>query len=249
MQALMSGDALLRLALSFPVVLFSVLIGLLAVYWLLVLVRLAPVELFERDSLREDNLASAMISLGFVGVPATITLTLLVLLAWLLTMAIEVLVLQHLDLGLFRVPLGVVILWASLALASPVVAAICRALPRRLHHNPKLPRCLLGERVRVESPEKAGAGVIDAVLEDDAECRVKLRIKAGKQAPTPGECRVLVKYLRGEDAYRSVPEQSFLDARARLVKLKLIERHHRREGGDSSHSDSKHNGNGSTSST
>lgn len=240
MQALMSTDALLQLALSFPLVLFSALICLLAVYWLLVLVRLAPVELFERDSLRDDNLASAMVSLGFIGVPVSITLTLLVLLAGTLTLVIEVLVLQHLNLGMFRVPLGVVVLWAAFALASPLTAAICRGLQRRLHHNPNFPRCLLGERVLVEQPERDG--LVEAVLEGDDDRRVRLRVKAG-QASYPGERRVLVKYLRDQDAYRSVPEQDFLDARARLIKLKLIERHHRRED-----SGSNHNGNGSASS-
>src|SRR5699024_5988374 len=109
MQAMMSTDALLQLMLTFPLVLFSLLIGLLGVYWLLVLVRLAPVELFERDSLRDDTLASAMVSLGFVGVPVSVTLTLLAVVAGALTLAVEVLVLQHLNLGMFRAPLGIVV--------------------------------------------------------------------------------------------------------------------------------------------
>lgn len=240
MQALMSGDALLRLALSFPLILFSVLIGLLAVYWLLVLVRLAPVEMFDRDSLRDDSLASAMISLGFVGVPVSISLTLLILVAGALTLALEVLVLQYLDLGSFRALLGIIVLWAVFALASPLTAAICRGLQRHLHHGPNLPRCLLGEHVVVEQLERKGW--VEAVLAGDDACRVQLKLKAG-QVPYLGERRVLVKYLRDQNAYRSVPEQDFLEARARLAKLKLVTRHHHREDDGANH-----NGNGSTSS-
>lgn len=247
MQAMRSTDALLQLMLTFPLVLFSLLIGLLGVYWLLVLVRLAPVELFERDSLRDDTLASAMVSLGFVGVPVSVTLTLLAVVAGALTLAIEVLVLQHLSLGMFRVPLGIVVLWAAFALASPVVAIICRGLQHYFHRSSNLPRSLLGECAVVKRPEGGERGLVEAALESDADRRVWLRAKAG-QALYPGERRVLVKYLRDRDAYRSVPERDFLDARARLVKLKLVKRHYRRENSRSAPGDSNHSGNGSASS-
>ncbi|HSH50002.1 MAG TPA: hypothetical protein VK991_15625 [Halomonas sp.] len=247
MQAMMSTDALLQLMLTFPLVLFSLLIGLLGVYWLLVLVRLAPVELFERDSLRDDTLASAMVSLGFVGVPVSVTLTLLAVVAGALTLAVEVLVLQHLNLGMFRAPLGIVVLWAAFALASPVVAIICRGLQHYFHRSSSLPRSLLGECAVVKKPEGEKPGLAEAALESDADRRVWLRVKAD-QALYAGERRVLVKYLRDRDAYRSVPEQDFLDARTRLVKLRLVERHHRRKESGSSHSDSNHNGNGAASS-
>lgn len=53
-------------ALQFPTIVFTVLLALLALYWLLALFRIAPLELFERDSLRDDHMASTLVSLGFV---------------------------------------------------------------------------------------------------------------------------------------------------------------------------------------
>nr|WP_027967514.1 hypothetical protein [Halomonas halocynthiae] len=224
-------NTLTQLALSFPMVVFTLLIALIALYWLLVCVRLAPLELFERDSLRDDSLASAMVSLGFIGVPIMLSLTLLVVLSGVIIFAIEVAVLQHLALGLFRVPLGAVLIWAAVALASPVVALLCRRLRRHFHGYSQLPRCLLGETVVVGAVEEGP--LRDAVLVDHESHHLTLRIKAGQEA-IPGERRVLVKYLRDQDAYRSVAEHDYLDARARLVKLKLINRDRQRERLDAS---------------
>ena len=60
------------IALSFPLILFTVLLPLVALYWILVALKLVPLQLFERDSLRDDHMASTMVSLGFAGVPVTV---------------------------------------------------------------------------------------------------------------------------------------------------------------------------------
>ncbi|MDN3526020.1 hypothetical protein QWY79_12170 [Halomonas sabkhae] len=213
-------NTVMELALSFPLIVFTLLLGLLALYWLLVMLRLAPTELFERDSLKEDHLASTMVTLGFAGVPVSMALSVLTILAGLVTLAIEWLLLSRLSLGLFRVPAGVAVLWAAFALASPLSAALCRRLHGRLHRHPTLSRrCLLGETVRVvDVTEDQGA---TAVLEDDEHRQVVLQGKSGNQ-PRPGERRVLVKYLGDAGAYRSVLEQDYMDARTRLVKLRLV---------------------------
>lgn len=216
-------NAIIDLALSFPLIVFVVLLALLGMYWLLVLLRLVPTELFERDSLKEDHLASTMVSLGFAGVPVSMALSMLAVLAGALTLAVELLVLRWVPLGLFRVPVGVVVLWASFALASPLAAVLCRRLHCRLHRHPGLSRrCLLGERVRVVDID--GDGRASAVMDDDEAREVQLLGKTGNQ-PRPGEARILVKYLPDIDAYRSVLEQDYLDARTRLVRLHLVGRH------------------------
>lgn len=224
-------DIMIDIALSFPMVLFSVLLALVAGYWLLVALRLAPVELFEHDSLRNDTLASALVSLGFTGVPASLALTLLIVMAAVLTLGVELVALYWLPLGFFRVPLGILVIWGAFALASPLAARLCHRLHRRLHRRHpgepvRLPRCLLGERVRVT---EVSGDEVTAVLEEEASLEVRLAVKAD-DAPTPGEYRVLVKYRPGDGRYRAVPEDDYLDARTRLRRLHLL------------HSPSGHNG-------
>lgn len=210
-------------AMQFPSIVFTFLLGLLTLYWLLVIIRIAPLELFERDSLKEDHLASTLVSLGFAGVPATLALSIILLIAGALTLAIEMLVLSLLPLGLLRIPLGVVVLWASLVIASPLAAALCQALHRGLHrYRPFTRRCLLGETVVVK--ERQGGGeVAFAVLDNEPNGAVKLLSKADS-LPVQGERRVLVKYLPAEGAYRSVSEQEYLETRIRLSKLRLTQK-------------------------
>lgn len=207
-------------ATQFPTVVFTFLLGLLALYWLLVIVRIAPLELFERDSLKEDHLASTLVSLGFAGVPATLALTIILLIAGGLTLAIEILVLSFLPLGMLRIPVGVLVLWGTLALASPLAAAICQAMHRGLHrYRPFTRRCLLGETVVVTECQGAGE-VAEGVLDNEPNAVVKLHSKTGA-LPMQGQRRVLVKYLAAEGAYRSVSEQAYLETRIRLNKMRL----------------------------
>ncbi|WP_069384050.1 hypothetical protein [Halomonas caseinilytica] len=230
-------NAITDFALRFPLIVFTVLLALLGVYWLLVLLRLVPTELFERDSLKEDHLASTMVSLGFAGVPVSVALTILTLLAGAVTLVVELLVLSWVPLGFFRVPVGVVVLWLSFALASPVTAGVCRRLHCRLHRHPGLSRrCLLGERVQVTSVAENGRA--SAVMDDDEAREVQLLGKTDNQ-PRTGETRILVKYLPDIDAYRSVLEEDYLDARTRLVRLHLVGHHETSEG-------QRHGHNGST---
>ncbi|PMR67197.1 hypothetical protein [Halomonas heilongjiangensis] len=215
----------LQSALSFPLVVFTVLLALVMLYWLLVALRLVSVELFEHDSLKGDHLASTLVALGFAGVPASFSLTVLLGLASVITLAVEFVVLRWLPLGLFRIPVGVAVLWGAFVLASPLAASLCHRLHRWFHrHSPR--RCLLGETVVVsENPGEDGCAM--ATLTDDPECRVRLHGKADAM-PARGERRVLVKYLAGEGSYRSVLQRDYLEARTRLSRL----RGRRRGGGE-----------------
>ncbi len=172
MQTFMSA------ALQFPTIVFALLLVLGTLYWLLVLLRLAPLELFERDSLRDDHMASTLVSLGFAGVPASLALSLLILLAGAISLAVELLVLRRLPLGMLRVPVGVLVLWASFAVASPLAAAVCHALQRGLHrYAPFQRRCLLGATaVVIERDQQGGA---TARLLNEPDSVVRLHCKAG----------------------------------------------------------------------
>ncbi|QOR38213.1 hypothetical protein HNO52_06585 [Billgrantia diversa] len=213
-------EAVREIALSFPVVVFTALLPLVLFYWLLVLLRLAPLELFARDSLKGDHLASTMVALGFVGVPVSFALSVLLGLAAAITLAIELAVLRWLPLGLFRIPVGVAVLWAAFVLASPLAASVCHALQRRFHRLAQSqPRCLLGEVVQVCSAADA-QGWTTATLANDPACEVRLHGKAGDM-PRPGERRVLVKFVVKEGAYRSVAESRYCEAREHLCRLRL----------------------------
>lgn len=206
------------LLISFPLVVFSLLVPLVVLYWLLVTLRLVPLELFERDSIKHDHMASTLVSLGFVGVPASFALSVLIVFAGVITLAVELLVLRWLPLGLFRVPVGVGVLWGAFALASPLASRVCYAVHRWFHSQR---RTLLGEAVEVTGEPDAD-GWAEAVLLSDRDCHVHLHGKPQSGSmPNVGEHRVLVKFIAEENAYRSVTENAYRDARAHVKRLTL----------------------------
>lgn len=217
-------ELLVQTVLSFPLIVLVALLCLVAVYWLLVAVGLTPVEFFEHDSLRDEHLASTMVSLGFRGVPVSVALTALLLYGTLIGFALEWLVLRHWSLGTWRVPLGLVMLWAVLAIASPLSMATCQAVKHRCHQSRNAAtRALLGETVIVEdAPDEFG--LCRATLKEDRDVIVTLHGKR-RDCCMPGDRRVLVKYLADEDAYRSVPQEAYLDAHIRLRKLGMLRKH------------------------
>ncbi|NWO08178.1 MAG: hypothetical protein HLX50_21455 [Alteromonadaceae bacterium] len=193
---------------------------LVVLYWVLVALKLAPLELFEHDSLKGDYLSSSLVALGFAGLPGSVSISLLVWLAAIFTLAAELLLLRWFDLGLFRVPAGVVVVWAAFAIASPLAAAVCGSLRHWFHrHLQGHQRCLLGEHVEVLT-EPDDNGWVRAVIVDDPELKIHLHGKPGNM-PRVGDKRVLVKYVESENAYRSVNEEEFLEARTYLNKLRL----------------------------
>lgn len=217
-------ELLIQTALSFPAIVFAFLLAAAAFYWLLVAIGVAPIEFFEHDSLRDNHLASTLVSLGLGGVPASFALTVLLLFSTVACFLIELLLLRYLPLGFFRLPLGIVIMWAAIAVSAPLCVATCRALQCRFHHyRSASTRCLLGQAVIVLGTQDDD-GRCQARLAEDPGVVLTLHGKSGACSEA-GERRVLVKYLVAENAYRSVPEQEFLDAHVRLGKLRLLRKH------------------------
>lgn len=231
-------ELLIQTALTFPAIIFTALLGFVALYWMLVAIGLAPIELFEHDSLRDNHLASTLVSLRLGGVPASFALTVLLLFSTVACFLIELLVLRYLPLGGFRAPLGVVIIWASVVISTPLCVATCQALRRFFHpYRSASPRCLLGQTV-VVLESSASDDSPQAHLADTPGVVLKLHDKERARSMA-GERRVLVKYLVGADAYRSVAEQEFLDAHVRLSKLRLA-RKHKRSGSSERDRNGKH---------
>lgn len=217
-------ELLIETALSFPLVILTALLSLALLYWLLVAVGLAPIELFEHDSLRNDHLAGTLLSLGFGGIPVSVALTVLLFFSTLVGFAFELLLLRQIPLGIWRLPLGLVVLWAAVVLATPPSIMACRALQRRFHQVRGIcPRALLGQTVIVQGPED-DTDHCQARLAEDPEIVVTLHSKCPPRS-AKGERRVLVKYLAHEDSYRSVFEAEYLDARTRLRKLRMVHKH------------------------
>lgn len=207
----------LHTALTFPVVLFSFLLCLAIVYWLIVAMGMLEVELLDIDvsSAIEteagplEGLTGLLNKWGLNGIPLTLILTLLFFFAWLISYYVEFLLLSDLPLGLLRYPVGLLVAAASLRASVPVVAFLIRPL-RPLFRKLEATRnsSLLGQCVKVRTA-KVTATFGEATLEDGGAGLI-LQIRADEALGFKrGESLVLIEHLKKQNAYRVVSEQTF----------------------------------------
>jgi hypothetical protein len=201
-------------ALTFPTLIYSILLALCVVYWALAAFGLFDADvvdgLFDGDTDGADapDVAGILAKLGMAGVPMMLVLTVLVFFAWAATYFVHLLVLQHLPNVLRYLAGGVVAVFAlvpGLLVASLVLRPLRRFLVRL---RPPMAPSILGRTAIVSTPavssdygmatvDDGGAGLILQVRHADPE-----RFKRGDRV-------VLVEFLEGQHAYRVVSEQQF----------------------------------------
>lgn len=122
---------------SFPSVIYTVLLGVVLVYWLLSLIGIVDIdsgpvveaELHTDADVDEiGDLASYLVGLGLNGVPFSVVLSLLVLLSWTLTCLAAMWLLPLVPSNLLRLPAGIVVMVVAMAIAIPVTARLIRPL-------------------------------------------------------------------------------------------------------------------------
>ena len=197
----------LQTALTFPTVVYSVLLGVSAVYWLLAATGLADGDgPFGGDGGAGDA-AGMLAKLGLGGVPAMVVVTTLSFLAWLGTYFAQLLVLRHLPEGT-RTLAGVGTLLAMLVPATALTSLALRPIGRTMARlRPEVP--LLGRAGVVITPTLS-ADYGQAAF-DDGGAGLVLQVRSEDQHPLQrGDRIVLIEYIEGQNAYRVVSEQKFL---------------------------------------
>ena len=122
-------ELFLQTALSFPTAIYSFLLCVAVIYWLVVAAGLLEVDLLdvEADSMMEggqtEGLAGLLYRLKLDGVPVTLVLTLLFFFAWFACYFIELWLLRHLPLGILRYPFGLVVIAGAFVLLSLALGA------------------------------------------------------------------------------------------------------------------------------
>lgn len=207
-------NAFLQTALTFPTVVYSVVLCVCALYWLLAATGLADMD--AADSLAggdgdvgEAGGAAAMLSkLGLSGVPVMVVVTVLGFLCWVAAYYAQLLVVARLPEGV-RTLAGAGVL---LAVPIPAVAAtsvLLRPLRRALVRMRPDEAPLLGRAATVITQTLTSEYGQASV--DDGGAGLILHVR--HEAPHPlqrGDRVVLIEYLEGQNAYRVVSEQQFL---------------------------------------
>jgi hypothetical protein len=205
--------AFLQTVLTFPTLIYSILLTVCVLYWLLAATGLVdldgPDHVFGGDGDGDPGAVAAIVSkLGLSGVPVMIVLTVLSFCGWLGTYFVQLLLLQHLSTGL-RVLIGIAVAAGMLIPGVIVTSLLLRPLSRvLLRLRPPQEPSILGRTAIVSTPS-VDAGYGQATVDDGGaglvlqiRCQDADRFKRGDRV-------VLIEYLDKQHAYRVISEEQF----------------------------------------
>ncbi|MFT0212747.1 hypothetical protein VQ643_09020 [Pseudomonas sp. F1_0610] len=207
--------------MQFPVIVLTFLLCIAIVYWLIAALGIVEVDVLdfdmEIDGVVQGKLEGALeafagllMRLGLVGIPITLLLTVLFFFAWLVGYFVQLLLLNHLPLGWFVYPIGIVVLIGALFVAMFCTVVICRPLgsffrkAKSMNSHPTI----LG-RTAVLRSGKVTPSFGEALLEDGgAGLLLKVRAKEPNSFKR-GDRVVLIEYIADQHVYYIVSESEF----------------------------------------
>lgn len=205
---------------SFPTSIYTVILGVLLVFWIFAILGAVDFDIFSPDADVDIDLdldvdaempgfLGLLHTLGLTGVPVTIVFSLLIFIAWILTYLASVYILPWVPTALLFWLAGSAVLVVSFAVAIPITARAIRPLkPVFRTHNASSNQDYVGYACKVTSlevKEDFGQGFIE-----DGGAGLNVRIRA--QTPnafTKGDIVKIVSYDADNNTYQVVNEQEF----------------------------------------
>lgn len=201
-------ETFFAVAFSFPTVIFSVLLCVAIIYWLISLSGMGDVDT-EGDIDASGDFSGLMVTLGLQGVPLPLVLTLLFLSGWLSSYFIDLLFGSLVPSGVIHWLYGAAVVVVSFVvgiLATSVVVRPLRPLFRRAYLPPLQKRIIGTPCVVISSSVSETSGRAEATL-DGAHLLLQVR------SHTPLSYRdraVLIDHIPDNNAWWVVPESEFL---------------------------------------
>lgn len=205
----------LNTALTFPTLIYSVLLAFCTVYWLLAATGIVDIDAVDGwlttdgDTAEPSVVAGMLAKLGLSGVPMMLVLTVLSFFGWLITYFVQLFLLQHLP-GSLRWIAGAGTLIVALLPGALVTSLLLRPLASVIARlRPPVPPSVLGRAGSVISPH-ADAGSGRAHFDDGgAGLILQVRALPGERF-SRGDRVVLIEHLETDNTYRVMSETTFL---------------------------------------
>jgi len=201
---------------AFPTVIFTVILGVAVLYWLVAVLGLVDIDIIDLDVEPDassgsagDVLAGLLLRFGLQGVPVTIIVTFVALFGWLLSYYLSYLFFSIFPGIFFRYLLGIPVFLVSLFVAVMITAQIIKPIrtlfQKAQQHTEK---SLIGQTVIVRT-SRVDASFGEAVMEDGGAGLILKVRSAGDRKYEKGEKVVLLEYDVEDNNYRVVSEQEF----------------------------------------
>lgn len=195
---------------TFPTVIFTVLLSVAVLYWLISLSGLVDSDVVEGDLDDSGSLAlgGLLATLGLHGVPLPLVITLLALAGWLFSYFVTLLLGIHLNPGLLLWLFNSVVLILGFVVATILTSFLIRPLRPLFRPAQRLPieQRLIGKPCTIRSATVTKEkGHADAHIDGD---HLILQVRSDS-ALVRGERAFIIQYLVNEDAYWVMSEKDF----------------------------------------
>jgi len=201
---------------SFPTAVFTFVLAICVLYWLLAVLGIADLDILEFDGLDTGSeastanaLAGVMLKFGLNGVPITIIISFLSLFGWLISYYSVHFLSAFVPQGIIRFLFGLLILLCACWVALLMTAFIVRLI-RPLFHKAEQQtiKRVLGQTAVVRT-SKVTDTFGEATLNDGGAGLI-LKVRTGNnQSFKRGDHVVLLEYLEAHNAYRVISEADF----------------------------------------
>lgn len=207
--------SLLTAATAFPTAIYTVLLGVVLVYWLLAIIGMVDFESSgidldieaHADASVDDmgTIASYVVAFGLHGVPFSIVVSLLVLVGWTLSFLAGVTVLAWVPTDILKWLVGLVVLVVAFALSIVITARLVRPLRGLfVHHTAQSNASLVGQTCRVLTgtvDERQGRAEV-------AQRGASINIRVWSPSPNSlkrGDTALITEYDAGTHRYLVMP--------------------------------------------
>ena len=204
---------------SFPTVIYTGLLLLCIFYWAIAVLGMVEVDFLDLDldgdidinegADAQQALAGLLLKLGLHGVPLTIILTILSIIAWIICYYTSFYLAPILTVGLIKYPVGLVVFVVATYLAALITGQILkpiRALFLKLDVNEK--KHILGQTVIVRSA--VVTRLKGEAFMSDGGAGLLLNIRAtGDEEFKKGDQVVLIEQINEQNVYRVVARSEF----------------------------------------
>ncbi len=205
---------------SFPTAVFTFVLAICMLYWLLAVFGVVEIDMLELDGVETDfggdsdvgtpnAMAGVMLKFGLDGVPVTIILSFLSLFGWLISYYSVHFLSAYIPQGILRFLFGLLILiiafWIAVFITSMIIRLI-RPLFQKMEQQTI--KRILGQTAIVRTSKVTDTFGEATFNDGGAGLILKVRT-SNKQVFAKGDKVVLLEYLEASNVYKVISEQEF----------------------------------------
>lgn len=206
-------EQLIEVASQFPTIIYSTLLGIVVVYWLVGMLGLFDLDLsgdldIDIDSdvdISVGGLTGFMLTFGFAGVPFSLVLSILILIGWLISFYLQLYLLMWLPDGWLYYVMGIVSSFIVFLLSIPITAVAVKPLKGLFKSvETTLSNNLVGKDATISTGTVSETFGQARLFNEGAEIILDVRC-APEYSLKKGDKVLLLEYLKEKHAYFVAP--------------------------------------------